>query len=174
MEVTYLRLNPVQPEMDSIMPQQTIYSSINKYGVDVIIPKTLPVRLNGITLGRDEFWYINAPDLIVTTIEPIWSNGLPRVSVKFDSDNLLSILELCGTISLQDGYRLSKRRGQVLLHQGLTIDMYTLSGTQEYTINQFEALGDILKDARDTIINTYEDQLIQAFEHKSSIFELNI
>lgn len=177
MEVTYLRLDPVQPEtgiFDEYMSQQIIYSSINQYGADVIIPKTLPVRPNGITLGRNQFWSTNAPDLIVTTVTPSWSNGLPKVSVKFDSDNLLTILDLCGTISLQDGYRLDKIKGKVLLHQGLTINKYLLSDTQEYTINQFETLGSILKNARETIINTYEDQLIRAFQHKHSIFELNI
>lgn len=177
MEVTYLRLDPIQPETDifnEYMSQQIIYSSINQYGVDVIIPKTLPVRPNGITLGRDEFWSTNAPDLIVTTVTPSWSNGLPKVSVKFDSDNLWMILDLCGTISLQDGYRLDKIKGKVLLHQGLTINKYLLSDTQEYTINQFETLGSILKNARETIINTYEDQLIRAFQHKHSIFKLNI
>lgn len=70
MEVTYLRLDPIQPETDIFnehMSQQIVYSSINQYGADVIIPKTLPMKLNGITLGRNQFWSDNVPDLIVTT-----------------------------------------------------------------------------------------------------------
>lgn len=100
MEVTYLRLDPVQPETDifnEYMSQQIVYSSINQYGADVIIPKTLPMKLNGSTLCRNQFWYDNVPDLIVTTVQPSWSNGQPRVSVKFDSDNLLQILQFCDT-----------------------------------------------------------------------------
>lgn len=133
MEVTYLRLDPVQPETDifnKYMSQQIVYSSINQYGADVIIPKTLPMKLNGSTLCRNQFWYDNVPDLIVTTVQPSWSNGQPRVSVKFDSENLLQILQFCDTIHLQDGYRLDIRKNKVLLHQGLLTSMYFLDGTQ--------------------------------------------
>lgn len=177
MEVTYLRLDPVQPETDIFnehMSQQIVYSSINQYGADVIIPKTLPMKLNGITLGRNQFWYDNVPDLIVTTVQPSWSNGQPRVSVKFDSDNLLQILQFCYTIHLQDGYRLDIRKNKVLLHQGLLTNMCILDGTQEYTVEQFETLGNILQNARQTIIDTYEDQLLKSFQHKNTIFELKI
>lgn len=177
MEVTYLRLDPVQPETDifnKYMSQQIVYSSINQYGADVIIPKTLPMKLNGITLGRNQFWSDNVPDLIVTTVQPSWSNGQPRVSVKFDSDNLLQILQFCDTIYLQDGYRLDIRKNKVLLHQGLLTNMYFLDGTQEYTVEQFETLRNILQNARQTIINTYEDQLLKSFQHKNVIFELKI
>lgn len=177
MEVTYLRLDPVQPETgisDEYMSQQIIYSSINQYGADVIIPKTLPMRLHGITLGRNQFWSDNVPDLIVITVQPSWSNGQPSVSVKFDSDNLLEILKLCDTIYLRDGYRLEVRKDKVLLHQGLLTKMYFLDGTQEYTVEQFETLGNILQNARQTIINTYEYQLIRAFEHKNTIFKLKV
>lgn len=175
MEVTYLRVDPVQPEIcisDEYMSQQIIYSSINQYGADVIIPKTLPMKPNGITLGRNQFWSDNVPDLIVTTVQPSWSNGQPMVSVKFDSDNLLQILQFCDTIHLQDGYRLDSKKDKVLLHQGLNTNMYFLDGTQEYTVEQFETLGNILQNARQTIINTYEDQLIRAFKHKNTIFKL--
>lgn len=47
--------------------------------------------------------------------------------------------------------------------------MYFLDGTQEYTVEQFETLGNILQNARQTVINTYENQLIHAFEHKNTI-----
>lgn len=177
MEVTYLRLDPVQPEtdiFDEYMSQQIIYSCINQYGTDVIIPKTLPIKPNGITLGRNQFWSNNVPDLIVTTVQPSWSNGQPMVSVKFDSDNLLTILQFCDTIHLQDGYRLDSRKNKVLLHQGLITNMYFLDGTQEYTVEQFETLGNILQNARQTVINTYEDQLIHAFKHENTIFKLKI
>lgn len=177
MEVTYLRLDPVQPEIgisDEYMYQQIIYSSINQYGIDVIIPKTLPMKLNGITLGRNQFWSDNVPDLIVTTVQPSWSNGQPSVSVKFDSDNLLQILQFCDTIYLQDGYRLDSRGNKVLLHQGLITTRYFLDGTQKYTVEQFETLGNILQNARQTVINTYEDQLIRAFKHKNTIFKLEV
>lgn len=177
MEVTYLRLDPIQPEPDIFnehMSQQIVYSSINQYGADVIIPKTLPMKLNGITLGRNQFWSDNVPDLIVTTVQLSWSNGQPRVSVKFDSDNLLQILQFCDTIYLQDGYRLDIRKNKVLLHQGLLTNMYFLDGTQEYTVEQFETLGNILQNARQTVINTYENQLIHAFEHKNTIFKLKV
>lgn len=177
MEVTYLRLDPVQPEIcisDEYMSQQIIYSSINQYGADVIIPKTLPMKPNGITLGRNQFWSDNVPDLIVTTVQPSWSNGQPMVSVKFDSDNLLTILQFCDTIHLQDGYRLDIRKNKVLLHQGLLTNMYILDGTQEYTVEQFETLGNILQNARQAIIDTYEDQLLKSFQHKNVIFELKI
>lgn len=177
LEVTYIRLDPVQSEVDilnSYMPQQIIYSSINQYGVDVIIPKTLPMKLNGITLGRNQFWSDNVPDLIVTTVQPSWSNGNPTISVKFDSDNLLNILQFCDTIHLQDGYRLDSKKGKVLLHQGLLTTMYFLDGTQEYTVEQFETIGKILQNARQTVINTYEDQLIRAFKHKNTIFRLEV
>lgn len=177
MEVTYLRLDPVQhwtDIFDEYMSQQIIYSSINQYGAEVIIPKTLPMKLNGITLGRNQFWSDNVPDLIVTTVQPSWSNGQPRVSVKFDSDNLLQILQFCDTIHLQDGYRLDIRKNKVLLHQGLLTNMYFLDGTQEYTVEQFETLGNILQNARQTVINTYENQLIHAFEHKNTIFKLKV
>lgn len=175
MEVTYLRLYPVQSEIDisdEYMSQQIIYSSINQYGADVIIPKTLPMKPNGITLGRNQFWSDNVPDLIVTTVQPGWSNGQPMVSVKFDSDNLLQILQFCGIIHLQDGYRLDSKKDKVLLHQGLNTNRYFLDGTQEYTVEQFETLGNILQNAKQTIINTYEDQLIHAFKHKNTIFKL--
>lgn len=177
MEVTYLRLDPVQPEtdiFDEYMSQQIIYSCINQYGADVIIPKTLPIKPNGITLGRNQFWSDNVPDLIVTTVQPSWSNGQPMVSVKFDSDNLLTILQFYDTIHLQNGYRLDSRKNKVLLHQGLITNMYFLDGTQEYTVEQFETLGNILQNARQTVINTYEDQLIRAFKHKNTIFKLKI
>ena len=177
MEVTYLRLDPVRHEIDifdEYMSQQIIYSSINQYGADVIIPKTLPMKLNGITLGRNQFWLDNVPDLIVTTVQPSWSNGQPSVSVKFDSDNLLTILQFCGTIYLQDGYRLDSRENKVLLHQGLITTMYSLDGTQEYTVKEFETLGNILQNVRQTVINTYEDQLIRAFKHKNTIFKLEV
>lgn len=177
MEVTYLRLDPIQPETDIFnehMSQQIVYSSINQYGADVIIPKTLPMKLNGITLGRNQFWSDNVPDLIVTTMRQCWSNGQPKISVKFDSDNLLQILQFCGTIYLQDGYRLDIRKNKVLLHQGLLTNMYFLDGTQEYTVEQFETLGNILQNARQTVINTYENQLIHAFEHKNTIFKLKV
>ena len=81
MEVTYLRLDPIQPETDIFnehMSQQIVYSSINQYGADVIIPKTLPMKLNGITLGRNQFWSDNVPDLIVTTMRQCWSNDNQR------------------------------------------------------------------------------------------------
>lgn len=177
MEVTYLRLDPVQPEIDifdEYMSQQIIYISINQYGTDVIIPKTLPMKPNGITLGRNQFWSDNVPDLIVTNVQPSWSNGQPSVSVKFDSDNLLQILQFCDTIYLQDGYRLDSRKDKVLLHQGLITNMYFLDGTQEYTVEQFETLGNILQNARQTVVDTYEDQLIRAFKHKNTIFKLEV
>lgn len=177
MEVTYLRLDPRQHEIDisdEYMSQQIVYSSINPYGADVIIPKALPMKPNGITLGRNQFWSDNVPDLIVTTVQPSWSNGQPMVSVKFDSDNLLQILQFCDTIYLQDGYRLDSKKDKVLLHQGLITNRYFLDGTQEYTVEQFETLGNILQNARQTIINTYEDQLIRAFKHKNTIFKLKV
>lgn len=177
MEVKYLRLDPVQSEtdiFDEYMSQQIIYSCINQYGADVIIPKTLPMKLNGITLGRNQFWSDNVPDLIVTTVQPSWSNGQPMVSVKFDSDNLLTTLQFCDTIHLQDGYRLDSRKNKVLLHQGLLTNMYFLDGTQEYTVEQFETLGNILQNIRQTVINTYEDQLIRAFQHKTQFFMLKV
>lgn len=177
MEVTYLRLDPIQPETDifnKYMSQQIVYSSINQYGADVIIPKTLPMKLNGITLGRNQFWSDNVPDLIVTTMRQCWSNGQPRVSVKFNSDNLLQILQFCDTIHLQNGYRLDIRKNKVLLHQGLLTNMYFLDGTQEYTIDQLETIRGALQNARQTVINTYEDQLIRAFKHKNTIFKMKV
>lgn len=177
LEVTYLRLDPAQPEtgvFDEYVSQQIIYSSINQYGADVIIPKTLPMKLNGITLSRNRFWSDNAPDLIVTTVQPSWSNGQPRISIKFDSDNLLTILKFCGEIYLQDGYRLTHRKNKVLLHQGLISSEYILSDTQEYTIKQLETINGILKDVRETVIDTYENQLIQAFKLKNTLWELKI
>lgn len=52
--------------------------------------------------------------------------------------------------------------------------MYFLDGTQEYTVEQFETLGNILQNARQAIIDTYEDQLLKSFQHKNVIFELKI
>ena len=177
MEVTYLRLDPVQPEIgifDEYMSQQIIYISINQYGADVIIPKTLPMRLHGITLGRNQFWSDNVPDLIVTTMRQCWSNGQPKISVKFDSDNLLTILQFCGTIYLENDWCISNVDNSVLLYKDIHSKVYRLCDTQEYTIDQLETIRDALKDARQIVINTYEDQLIRAFKHKNLKIEFNI
>lgn len=177
MEVTYLRLDPVQhwtDIFDEYMSQQIIYSSINQYGADVIIPKTLPMKLNGITLGRNQFWSDNVPDLIVTTMRQCWSNGQPKISVKFDSDNLLQILQFCGTIYLENDWYISNVDNSVLLYKDIHSKVYRLCDTQEYTIDQLETIRDALKDARQTIIDTYEDQLLKSFQHKNTIFELKI
>lgn len=177
MEVTYLRLDPRQPEIDisdEYMSQQIVYSSINPYGADVIIPKTLPMKPNGITLGRNQFWSDNVPDLIVTTVQPSWSNGQSRVSVKFDSDNLLQILQFCDTIYLENDWYISNVDNSVLLYKDTHSKVYRLYDTQEYTIDQLETIRDALKNARQTIINTYEDQLIRAFKHKNTIFKLKV
>lgn len=176
LEVTYLRLDPVRPEMDTIsdyMYQQIIYSSINTYGADVIIPKTLLVKPKGIILGREEFWSANVPDLIVTMVKTYWSHGNPMVSIDFDSDNLLTILKFCGTIYLQNDYKLFNLDNKVFLQKGLiTHNMYTLSGTQEYTLKQLETLKNVLKNIRKIVIDTYEKQLIQAFQHNNTILKL--
>lgn len=84
MEVTYLRLDPVQPEIDIFnkhISQQIVYSSTNQYGTDVIILKTLPMKPNGITLGRNQFWSENMPHLLRAIVKPFWSNGQAKVSV---------------------------------------------------------------------------------------------
>lgn len=176
MEVVYLRLDPVQPETDisdEYMSQQIIYSSINQYGTDVIIPKTLPMKPNGITLGRNQFWSANVPDLIVTTVKTYWSHGNPMVSIDFNSDNLLTVLKFCGTIYLQNDYKLFNLDNKVFLQKGLiTHNMYTLSGTQEYTLKQLETLKNVLKNIRKIVIDTYEKQLIQAFQHNNTILKL--
>ena len=178
MEVTYLRLDPVQPEIDIFnkhMSQQIVYSSTNQYGTDVIIPKTLPIKPNGITLGRNQFWSENMPHLLRATVKPFWSNGQAKVSVEFNFDNLLTILKLCGTIQLQDGYKVLHTEKMIILCKStISGNIYTIGDKQEYTVAQFEDIKSILKNARQTIIDTYEDQLLKSFQHKNVIFELKI
>lgn len=108
MEVTYLRLDPVQPETDifnKYMSQQIVYSSINQYGADVIIPKTLPMKLNGSTLCRNQFWYDNVPDLIVTTVQPKPKFNIgDRVIIKYnDYTGTIVRLPMEG-VNYPDGY----------------------------------------------------------------------
>lgn len=178
MEVTYLRLDPVQPEIDifnKYISQQIVYSSINQYGTDVIVPKTLPMKPNDITLGRNQFWSENMPHLLRTTVKPFWSNGQAKVSVEFNFDNLLTILKLCGTIQLQDGYKVLHTEKMIILCKStISGNIYTIGDKQEYTVAQFEDMKSILKNARQTIIDTYEDQLLKSFQHKNVIFELKI
>ena len=167
MEVTYLRLDPVQPEIDIFnkhISQQIVYSSTNQYGTDVIIPKTLPMKPNGITLGRNQFWSENMPHLLRATVKPFWSNGQAKVSVEFNFDNLLTILKLCGTIQLQDGYKVLHTEKMIILCKStISGNIYTIGDKQEYTVAQFEDMKSILKNARQTIIDTYEDQLLKSF-----------
>ena len=178
MEVTYLRLDPVQPETgitNKYMSQQIVYSSTNQYGADVIIPKTLPIKPNGIALGRNQFWSENMPHLLRATVKPFWSNGQAKVSVEFNFDNLLTILKLCGTIQLQDGYKVLHTEKMIILCKStISGNIYTIGDKQEYTVAQFEDMKSILKNARQTIIDTYEDQLLKSFQHKNTIFELKI
>lgn len=114
------------------------------------------------------------PDLIVTTMRQCWSNGQPKISVKFDSDNLLQILQFCGTIYLENDWYISNVDNSVLLYKDIHSKVYRLCDTQEYTIDQLETIREALKNARQTIINTYEDQLLKSFQHKNVIFELKI
>ena len=62
----------------------------------------------------------------------------------------------------------------VILYKGGTIEMYKLFGAQKYNMSEFEIIQSVLKDARQTIIDTYEDQLIQAFKHKNQVFRFKI
>ena len=177
MEVTYLRLEHTNRNIERLYHepfQQIIYVGKNQYHTDVIMPKTPFRELDGIVLGRDEFWSDNMSCLIRTTVKPCWSNGQPKVSVDFNSDNLLTILKLCGTIQLQYGYRVFNIDDKVTLHKSATIQMHILSGKQEYNMGQFEVIQSVLKNARETIINTYEDQLIKSFQHQNTIYKLEV
>lgn len=177
MEVAYLRLEYDQHNIETLSfepYQQIIYKGNNQYHTDVIRPKTSSVELHGITLSRDEFWSQNMPHLIKATVKPVWSHGKPMVSIDFNSDNLLTILRLCGTIYLQDDWEIFNVDNMILLHKNMDSKMHNLYGTQEYTIEQFKTIKSVLENARQTITDTYEDQLIRAFQHKHSIFSLKI
>lgn len=178
MEVTYLRLEDDQHNIKTLSfepYQQIIYKGKNQYHTDIIMPKTSSIELHGMTLSRDEFWSQNMPYLLKATVKPFWSNGQAKVSVEFNFDNLLTILKLCGTIQLQDGYKVLHTEKMIILCKStISGNIYTIGDKQEYTVAQFEDMKSILENARQTIIDTYEDQLIRAFEHKNSIFSLNI
>ena len=62
----------------------------------------------------------------------------------------------------------------ILCKSTISGNIYTIGDKQEYTVAQFEDMKSILKNARQTIIDTYEDQLLKSFQHKNTIFELKI
>ena len=105
MELAYLRVENTKTNIDRLAygcNQQIIHVGKNQYFTDVIIPKTSAMDLIGTFLSRDDFWSANMPHLIKTTVYPYWSNGVPMVTVDFISDNLLTVLQLCGTIRLEN------------------------------------------------------------------------
>lgn len=176
--VTYRIIsNPIKSDIESLMDNPWIIHRIigDHMTVGVIQPSYTPVtNLVGTPVDRDTFWNECLPQILTTSISSYLNNGIQMVSIMFLINRLPEILKVCGSIVLDEDYRLGIREDKPMATYRFYEQNFNLYGTQEVTLQQFNEFQPVLQNSRQTIIDAYEDSLVQAYKVKNTVLTLQI
>ena len=177
--VTYRIIsNPTKSDIESLVDNPCIIHKAimgDHATIGVIQPSdTLLWNLVGTPVDRDTFWNECLPQILTADVKPYYKCGTSMVSIVFLINELPEILKCCGAIWLNDDYRLVLLEDKPMLFSKYGEHRFNMSGTQEITLANFNKFQPVLQNSRQTIIDAYEDCLVQAYKVKNSVLTLKI
>ena len=177
--VTYRIIsNPTKSDVESLVDNPCIIHKAimgDHMTIGVIQPSdALLWNLVGTPVDRDTFWNECLPQILTADVKPYCNRGTPMVSITFLINELSEILKCCGDIWLNDDYRLVLSDDKPMLSYKYGEHRFNMCGTQEITLQQFNKFQPVLQNARQTIIDAYEDCLVQAYKVANTALTLKI
>lgn len=177
--VTYRIIsNPTKSDIESLVDNPCIIHKAimgDHMTIGVIQPSdTLLWNLVGTPVDRDTFWNECLPQILTADVKPYFNNGIPMVSITFLINELPNILKACGSIVLNEDYRLRMKEDKPMVAYSCLERNFNLYGTQEVAMQQFNKFQPMLQNSRQTIIDAYEDCLVQAYKVKNTVLTLKI
>lgn len=177
--VTYRTIsNPTKSDVESLVDNPCIIHKAvmgDHMTIGVIQPSDTQLwNLVGTPVDRDTFWNECLPQILTADVKPYYNRGTPMVSVVFLINELPEILKYCGAIWLNDDYRLVLSDDKPMLSYKYGEKWFSMYETQEITLQQFNELQPVLQNSRQTIIDAYEDCLVQAYKVKNTVLTLKI